>query len=102
MLESWCDPHINQPRLCIPTSEPSAGLAPSEVMLGRTAFTHQEPQPGGDVWIIDVDTERIAGSRQAIPQRVAVHAKVTGSLCPLPTVAQVCGHCRDDVLALLF
>ena len=39
MRKSWCDSHINQPRLCIPTGEPSAGLAPSQVMLGRTAFT---------------------------------------------------------------
>ena len=45
-----------------------------ESVLGRSAFTHQEPQLGGDVWIVDVDTERLAGSREAITQRVAVHA----------------------------
>mgnify|MGYP003694525779 CR=1 FL=1 len=73
-----------------------------EAVLGRSAFTHQKPQPGGGVWIVDVDTERLAGSREAVTQCVAVHAQVTRSLCPLPSVAQVCGHCRDDVLALLF
>src|SRR4029453_6709325 len=72
-----------------------------ETPLGHTAFTHQKPKPGGDVWIVDVDIERLAGSRKAIAQGVAVHAQVTRGLCPLPMVAQVGGYCCDEVLVLI-
>ena len=48
--------------------------------LGRTAFRHQEPQPGSDVWIVDVDAERIASPGKAVTQRVAVHTQATEPL----------------------
>jgi hypothetical protein len=101
--ESSCDLPMNQRRLCILTSETIRRIGlPHEAPLGRSAFSHQEPEPGGDVWIVDVDTERIAGFRDAVTQGVAVHAQVTRCLCPLPMVAQVRGHCRNEVLALHF
>ena len=103
MPESSCDLPMNQRRLCILNSEPYAGIALLHgALLGSSAFSHQEPEPGGDVWIVDVDTERLAGFRDAVMQGVAVHAQVTRCLCPLPTVAQVRGNCRNEVLALLF
>ena len=75
MPESWCDPHINQRRLCIPTSGALRRIGPFlEATLGHTAFTHQEPKPGGSVWIVEVDAESLAGSRETITQGVAVHA----------------------------
>ena len=102
MPASSCDLPMNQRRLCNLNSEPSAGIAlPHGALLGSSALPHQEPEPSSYVWIVDVDTERLAGFRDAVTQGVAVHAQVTRCLCPLPTVAQVRGHCRNEVLALL-
>jgi hypothetical protein len=62
MSKSWCDSHISQRCLCVPTCKPPAEISNTTAVLGSSPFTHEKPQPGGDVWIVDVDPERLTRS----------------------------------------